>query len=218
MAAAMRRALLVGRAGMRRVGAVATSRNFASRTVVCSVGTAPAPHSTAVKAASSRSTRSGTAAGVAALATVASLIAGVAALDEGTSKPDGGPPMALDGHNKVPPRPDLPVYTLEQVKENYSAEFGTKRLWVTFRGGVYDVTDFIPGTTPRAARVFRHFCHHLVPCALTLLLTGLHVSRLCAGRPPRAFIAPQDGRRHGSGAVLESVPHGTRGGWPRGCL
>mgnify|MGYP002821989355 CR=1 FL=1 len=36
--------------------------------------------------------------------------------------------------------PDLPIYTREQVAEHNTKD---KRVWVTFREGVFDVTDFI---------------------------------------------------------------------------
>lgn len=50
--------------------------------------------------------------------------------------------------NKPPPRPDLPIYTIEQVAEHSDED----SLWYTFRGGVYDMTFFLnghPGGTPR---------------------------------------------------------------------
>lgn len=39
-------------------------------------------------------------------------------------------------------RPDLPDYRLSDINEHRTAE---KRIWVTFRDGVYDITDFMVG-------------------------------------------------------------------------
>lgn len=50
--------------------------------------------------------------------------------------------------NRPPPRPDLPTYALEEVADHCDEE----SLWYTFRGGVYDLTDFQqghPGGLPR---------------------------------------------------------------------
>eukprot|EP00755_Sulcionema_specki_P034122 Sspe_Gene.102289::Locus_77270_Transcript_2_3_Confidence_0.429_Length_2013::g.102289::m.102289/K00387/SUOX; sulfite oxidase len=61
----------------------------------------------------------------------------------------GGTPMPK-GHV---PRPDLPTYTIAEVKEHDVPE---NRMWVTWKGGVYDVTDFIcghPGGSDRLAMV-----------------------------------------------------------------
>merc|ERR1712032_775751 len=44
----------------------------------------------------------------------------------------------------------LPEFTMEEVGKNSSREEGTDRVWVTFKDGVYDITDFIdlhPGST-----------------------------------------------------------------------
>jgi cytochrome b involved in lipid metabolism len=43
--------------------------------------------------------------------------------------------------NQPSPRPDLPVYTQEEVSEHTDEE----SLWYTFRGGVYDLTQFYEG-------------------------------------------------------------------------
>lgn len=51
-------------------------------------------------------------------------------------------------YNTPPPRPDLPVYKLEDVAEHNDES----SLWFTFRGAVYDLTFFVnghPGGTPR---------------------------------------------------------------------
>jgi len=57
----------------------------------------------------------------------------------------------LNENNKVPERPDLPIYSLEEVRKHYDPDEG--RMWVTFRGGVYDVTDFIPAHLGRGSRL-----------------------------------------------------------------
>lgn len=44
-------------------------------------------------------------------------------------------------NNYPPPRPDLPVYTMEEVAEHADED----SLWYTFRGGVYDMTPFAQG-------------------------------------------------------------------------
>jgi hypothetical protein len=49
--------------------------------------------------------------------------------------------------NHPPPRPDLPIYTREEVAEHCDED----SLWYTFRGGVYDLTFFYnghPGGSP----------------------------------------------------------------------
>ena len=49
--------------------------------------------------------------------------------------------------NQPPPRPDLPIYTREEVSEHTDVD----SLWYTFRGGVYDLTFFYnghPGGSP----------------------------------------------------------------------
>ena len=38
-------------------------------------------------------------------------------------------------------RPGLPEYSMEEVGRHHSRE---ERVWVTFKNGVYDITDFIP--------------------------------------------------------------------------
>ena len=40
------------------------------------------------------------------------------------------------------PRPDLPFFTIDQVKGHTTPE---DRVWVSYKGGVYDVTDFAAG-------------------------------------------------------------------------
>lgn len=46
-----------------------------------------------------------------------------------------------DAINQPPPRPDLPIFTREEVAEHTERE----SLWYTFRGGVYDLTHFYNG-------------------------------------------------------------------------
>ena len=141
MASVLRRALWHGTTRQAWAVAASAPKHSTTRVIVRSLGIMP--QSTLSDTTGAKGTpRSKVVAGVAALAAAASAVAGVAALDDEATET----PTALDSLNVVPPRPDLPVYTLAQVKENYSAEHGTKRLWVTFRGGVYDVTEFIPGT------------------------------------------------------------------------
>lgn len=51
------------------------------------------------------------------------------------------------GFNVPPPRPDLPIFSLDEVAEHNDED----SLWYTFRGGVYDMTSFLnghPGGTP----------------------------------------------------------------------
>ena len=43
--------------------------------------------------------------------------------------------------NQPPARPDLPIYTLDEVAEHTDPD----SLWYTFRGGVYDLTPFYEG-------------------------------------------------------------------------
>jgi len=43
--------------------------------------------------------------------------------------------------NRPPPRPDLPIYSREEVAEHCDED----SLWYTFRGGVYDLTQFYQG-------------------------------------------------------------------------
>jgi cytochrome b involved in lipid metabolism len=43
--------------------------------------------------------------------------------------------------NSPPPRPDLPIYTREEVAEHCDKD----SLWYTFRGAVYDLTQFFEG-------------------------------------------------------------------------
>lgn len=99
----------------------------------------------------------------AALAALAGLGLGgafvVAAADSGTDPLDakataalkkGADLHVLDSQNKVPPRPDLPTFTLEDVKKHSGPD---GRTWVTFRGGVYDVTEFIPAHLGRGSRL-----------------------------------------------------------------
>ena len=38
-------------------------------------------------------------------------------------------------------RPGLPEYSMEEVGKHHSRD---ERVWVTFKNGVYDITDFIP--------------------------------------------------------------------------
>ena len=38
----------------------------------------------------------------------------------------------------------LPEYSMEEVGKNYSTEEATGRIWVTYKDGVYDITDFVP--------------------------------------------------------------------------
>ncbi|XP_045468977.1 sulfite oxidase-like isoform X1 [Harmonia axyridis] len=41
---------------------------------------------------------------------------------------------------KIPPKPDLPIYSSEEVSKHVNNE---TRIWVTFQHGVYDITDFV---------------------------------------------------------------------------
>ena len=43
--------------------------------------------------------------------------------------------------NTPPKRPDLPIFTREEVSEHCDED----SLWYTFRGGVYDLTPFYEG-------------------------------------------------------------------------
>ena len=55
--------------------------------------------------------------------------------------------------NQPPNRPDLPVFTIEEVAEHTDEN----SLWYTFRGGVYDLTPFYeghPGGAP--VRIINH--------------------------------------------------------------
>ena len=52
--------------------------------------------------------------------------------------------------NQPPPRPDLPVYTREEVAEHTDQD----SLWYTFRGGVYDLVRSVLGCEAR--RIKRH--------------------------------------------------------------
>lgn len=63
-------------------------------------------------------------------------------------QPDGmiqsDTPTSIKKHpaiNSPPERPDLPVFTREEVAEHC----GEESLWYTFRGGVYDLTSFYQG-------------------------------------------------------------------------
>ena len=53
------------------------------------------------------------------------------------------PTNILDSNriNQPPSRPDLPIYTLDEVAEHTDPD----SLWYTFRGGVYDLTPFYEG-------------------------------------------------------------------------
>lgn len=44
-------------------------------------------------------------------------------------------------NNNPPPRPDLPIYTMEEISEHTEED----SMWFTFRGGVYDMTPFAQG-------------------------------------------------------------------------
>ena len=64
------------------------------------------------------------------------------------SQPDGmvptDTPTSIKKHpavNSPPSRPDLPVFTREEVAEHCDED----SLWYTFRGGVYDLTSFYQG-------------------------------------------------------------------------
>ncbi|KAI1723667.1 oxidoreductase molybdopterin binding domain-containing protein [Ditylenchus destructor] len=41
-----------------------------------------------------------------------------------------------------PERPDLPVFRMDEVKKHNQTQDSKQRIWVTFKNGVYDVTDF----------------------------------------------------------------------------
>ena len=47
-------------------------------------------------------------------------------------------------------RPDLPTYSIKEIKKHTNAKDG---LWVTYKGGVYDVTSFIVGHPGGAGRL-----------------------------------------------------------------
>jgi hypothetical protein len=66
--------------------------------------------------------------------------------------------------NQPPPRPDLPIYTMEEVAEHSEPD----SLWYTFRGGVYDMTDFYQGH-PGGAPV-RCFQKKLFSCLFLLFV------------------------------------------------
>ena len=53
------------------------------------------------------------------------------------------PPKILKPNriNQPPSRPDLPIYTIDEVAEHADPD----SLWYTFRGGVYDLTSFYQG-------------------------------------------------------------------------
>lgn len=51
------------------------------------------------------------------------------------------PPDQGNSNNRPLPRPDLPVISLTDVADHADEN----SLWVTFRGGVYDMTDFVAG-------------------------------------------------------------------------
>lgn len=60
------------------------------------------------------------------------------------AKPSKKPPKKDDGilARAGRHRPDLPSYSYDEISEHTSRE---KRIWVTFKEGVYDITDFVDG-------------------------------------------------------------------------
>ena len=72
--------------------------------------------------------------------------------------------------NRPPPRPDLPIYTREQVAEHCDEE----SMWFTYRGAVYDLTFFLhghPGGTPRLLMAARQGTS---VCWIRTVTRGLH--------------------------------------------
>jgi len=109
--------------------------------------------SPAIAAASTSTTSgsSGLGAAAAAAAAAALFAASGLALAE-----DEAADVAFDNFeepNQIPERPDLPIIPLSEVKKHYDTDVGDGTTWVTFRGGVYDVTEFLPGHLGRASRL-----------------------------------------------------------------
>lgn len=82
-----------------------------------------------------------------AMAAFAAILGGstIAQMEEA---PQSINPETQEVLNQPPQRPDLPIYTMEEVAEHCDED----SLWYTFRGGVYDLTFFInghPGGSPR---------------------------------------------------------------------
>lgn len=81
------------------------------------------------------------------LAAAAGTVLGIAALqqqDNATTAMEKAPQRRgsqIHPNNYPPSRPDLPVYTMEEVAEHADED----SMWFTFRGGVYDMTPFAQG-------------------------------------------------------------------------
>jgi sulfite oxidase len=57
----------------------------------------------------------------------------------------------------------LPVYTSEDVARHNSAEDGSKRIWMSYGGYVYDVTDFIPNHPGGTEKILLAAGSHIEP-------------------------------------------------------
>ena len=105
--------------------------------------------SSSASSSSSKWTRFGfrAAAGFATSAVIAgSTTVSVLCASRGSKSSAYNPSQYPKGHV---PRPDVPIYTIDEVKKHTDA----KSLWVTYNGGVYDVTEFISGHPGGAGRL-----------------------------------------------------------------
>jgi cytochrome b involved in lipid metabolism len=106
--------------------------------------------------------------------------------------------------NQPPPRPDLPIFTAEDVSEHYDES----SLWYTFRGGVYDLTAFYeghPGGSPVSIVSFSSKLY-----VASLLMVGLYSLCCCLHS---VITAPSHGSRSRFGAILGNLPTAS----PRTC-
>jgi hypothetical protein len=76
--------------------------------------------------------------------------------------------------NSPPPRPDLPIYTREEVAEHCDKD----SLWYTFRGAVYDLTRFYeghPGGAPVGYPSHGHVLPKLPQRVSLICTTNIHL-------------------------------------------